>query len=366
MTYISAALEKGGVGALEIVAMDMKARGMFVCRTLSYKGVEFEVVEASLDAKMTEIYNKAAEFWAELHVELLTLVATYHEDKPASSFTQLWRLYWANHQRFFRHLCMSAKVPTVVRIARQALMENKCVVIDIQSTGEGLELEDFISGPRELLFKFVEANYPLPDEPETVPGIIYFASLFLCFSREAAFDCCLVLDDQGVKELPQKRHLAIPDISLRGRVRKAAKWKSDSDEECSEESQSDGTFFQVANGAKATIMGFLAYVVLCAYAGGGIWWCVDANFMSILTSAADVDNESSESDDEFQICEICSGEEDRRKLLKCTCCGQLVHPSCLEPPTADVFEEWTCNACKQKTEEYLEEHRVYIEIITKR
>ena len=36
---------------------------------------------------------------------------------------------------------------------------------------------------------------------------------------------------------------------------------------------------------------------------------IDTNFMSILTSAADVDNESSESDNEFQICEICSGEE---------------------------------------------------------
>lgn len=28
-----------GVGALELVAMDMKARGMFVCRTLSFKGM---------------------------------------------------------------------------------------------------------------------------------------------------------------------------------------------------------------------------------------------------------------------------------------------------------------------------------------
>ncbi|XAR67236.1 hypothetical protein NMG60_11001915 [Bertholletia excelsa] len=45
-------LDKGGVGALELVAMDMKARGMYVCRTLSYKGVEFEVVEAPLEAKM--------------------------------------------------------------------------------------------------------------------------------------------------------------------------------------------------------------------------------------------------------------------------------------------------------------------------
>ncbi|KAL6579302.1 hypothetical protein OROMI_009518 [Orobanche minor] len=45
-------MEKGGVGALELVAMDMKARGMYVRRKLSYKGAEFEVVEVPLDANM--------------------------------------------------------------------------------------------------------------------------------------------------------------------------------------------------------------------------------------------------------------------------------------------------------------------------
>lgn len=39
-------------------------------------------------------------------------------------------------QRFFRHLCMSAKVPTVVKLAKKALTENKCVVVGLQSTGE--------------------------------------------------------------------------------------------------------------------------------------------------------------------------------------------------------------------------------------
>lgn len=31
---------------------------------------------------------------------------------------------------------MSAKVPAVVSLSKQALMENKCVVIGLQSTGE--------------------------------------------------------------------------------------------------------------------------------------------------------------------------------------------------------------------------------------
>ncbi|KAL6561175.1 udp-glycosyltransferase [Orobanche minor] len=152
-------MEKGGVGALELVAMDMKARyywllwGMYVCHTLSYKVAEFEVVEVPLEAKMTELYRKAAE----LRVELMSASAFLSNEKPNTS--QLWRLYWANHQRFFRHICMSAKVPAIVRLAKQGLMDDKCVVIGLQSAREarteevvskyGTELDDFIYGPRE-------------------------------------------------------------------------------------------------------------------------------------------------------------------------------------------------------------------------
>uniref|UniRef100_K7L8C1 Strawberry notch AAA domain-containing protein n=1 Tax=Glycine max TaxID=3847 RepID=K7L8C1_SOYBN len=216
------ALDRGGVGALELVAMDMKARGMYLCRTLSYEGAEFEVIEAPLEDKMMDMYKKAAEFWAELRVELLSASA-FLNDKPNSS--QLWRLYWASHQRFFRHICMSAKVPAAVRLAKQALVEEKSVVIGLQSTGEarteeavtkyGSELDDFVSGPRELLLKFVEENYPLPEKPELLPG------------------------EDGVKELQRKRHSATPGVSVKGRVRKVAKWQPPSDAESDEDSESE-------------------------------------------------------------------------------------------------------------------------------
>ena len=41
------------------------------------------------------MYKKAAEFWAELRVELLSASAVLSNEKPNS---QLWRLYWASHQ----------------------------------------------------------------------------------------------------------------------------------------------------------------------------------------------------------------------------------------------------------------------------
>ena len=31
---------------------------------------------------------------------------------------------------------------------------------------KGSELDDFVSGPRELLLRFVEENYPLPEKPQ--------------------------------------------------------------------------------------------------------------------------------------------------------------------------------------------------------
>lgn len=299
------ALEKGGVGALELVAMDMKARGMYVCRTLSYKGAEFEVIEAPLDDRMMDMYKKAAEFWAELRVELLAASAILNDDRPNSS--QLWRLYWASHQRFFRHMCMSAKVPAAVRLAKQALTDSKCVVIGLQSTGEarteeavakyGLELDDFISGPRELLIKFVEENYPLPEKPESLP----------------------VPGEESVKELQRKRHSASPGVSLKGRVRKVARWKAATDSESDEESDVDSEY------------------------------------------------DSNESDDEFQICEVCNGEEERKKLLQCSCCSQLVHPACLVPPVIDLVpEDWSCHSCKEKTEEYLQARRAYMAELLKR
>ncbi|GAU35451.1 hypothetical protein TSUD_364070 [Trifolium subterraneum] len=296
------ALDRGGVGALELVAMDMKARGMYLCRTLSYEGAEFEVIEAPLEDKMMDMYKKAAEFWAELRVELLSASA-FLNDKPNTS--QLWRLYWASHQRFFRHMCMSAKVPATVRLAKQALVDEKSVVIGLQSTGEarteeavtkyGSELDDFVSGPRELLLKFVEENYPLPEKPELLPG------------------------EDGVKELQRKRHSATPGVSLKGRVRKAAKWQPPSDAESDDESETDS----------------------------GI--------------------ESNDSDEEFQICEICTTEEERKKLLQCSCCGKLVHSACLMPPIGDVVpEEWSCHLCKEKTDEYLLARQAYIAELQKR
>ncbi|KAM3213142.1 hypothetical protein ACQJBY_065881 [Aegilops geniculata] len=296
------ALEKGGVGALELVAMDMKARGMYVCRTLSYKGVDFDVVEAPLEDRMMNMYRKAAEFWAELRVELLSASEYYAEDKSNSA--QIWRLYWASHQRFFRHMCMSAKVPAVVRLVKEALAEERCVVVGLQSTGEarteeaitkyGVEMEDFISGPRELLLKLVEDNYPLPPKPD-----------------------CSQQGEEKVTEVQRKRHYG-PDVSLKGRVRKLAKME-DSDDE------------------------------------------MDPH------SPLESDHELTDSEEELHMCQICNTEEEKSLLLHCSNCATSVHPGCPIPPwTGTLADDWLCYACKEIIEGYFKERDAYMAELSKR
>jgi len=94
--------------------------------------------------------------------------------KPITSiWPYIWRYFWGQHQRFFRSLCISCKVPALLTQVVEALALKKCCVIGLQSTGEartqdavteGEELEDFISTPGAILDKVIEQCLPLPVE----------------------------------------------------------------------------------------------------------------------------------------------------------------------------------------------------------
>ena len=85
--------------------------------------------------------------------------------KPASlQLTRDLRAgFWAAHQRCFRQLILSAKVPALARMAVEAVVVKKmAVVIGMQSTGEAStnkamasdedsELDDWISTPQQCV-----------------------------------------------------------------------------------------------------------------------------------------------------------------------------------------------------------------------
>lgn len=62
----------------------------------------------------------------------------------------MWGQFWSSHQRFFKYLCIAAKVKHAVKIAREAVKCGKCVVIGLQSTGEARTLEQLEREDGEL------------------------------------------------------------------------------------------------------------------------------------------------------------------------------------------------------------------------
>uniref|UniRef100_A0A8C7QA45 Protein strawberry notch homolog 2 n=1 Tax=Oncorhynchus mykiss TaxID=8022 RepID=A0A8C7QA45_ONCMY len=119
------AIEKRGVGAMEIVAMDMKVSGMYIARQLSFSGVSFRIEEISLDDDFKLVYNKSAKLWA----ETLAVFMRAADELCLVSRKSLWGQFWSSHQRFFKYLCIAAKVRCLVELANKELEAGKCIVI---------------------------------------------------------------------------------------------------------------------------------------------------------------------------------------------------------------------------------------------
>uniref|UniRef100_A0A8C7Q8I6 Protein strawberry notch homolog 2 n=1 Tax=Oncorhynchus mykiss TaxID=8022 RepID=A0A8C7Q8I6_ONCMY len=161
------AIEKRGVGAMEIVAMDMKVSGMYIARQLSFSGVSFRIEEISLDDDFKLVYNKSAK----LVTDELCLV----------SRKSLWGQFWSSHQRFFKYLCIAAKVRCLVELANKELEAGKCIVIGLQSTGEARtrevldendgHLDRFVSAAEGVFKALVQKHFP-SEKPrrEKAPG----------------------------------------------------------------------------------------------------------------------------------------------------------------------------------------------------
>jgi len=165
-----AAVEKRGVGAMEIVAMDMKLRGMYIARQLSFQGVQFRIDEVELPEKMKKIYNESVKLWVELLHKFEEAAELISAEKKMRK--TMWGQYWSSHQRFFKYLCIASKVHHVVKTASEVIKMGKCVVIGLQSTGEARtmeaiereeELTDFVSTAKGVLQSLVEKHFPAPD-----------------------------------------------------------------------------------------------------------------------------------------------------------------------------------------------------------
>ncbi|MCA0404823.1 MAG: strawberry notch family protein [Proteobacteria bacterium] len=138
------AMEAGGIAAMEVLARDLKALGLYTARALSYAGVEVDMLEHQLSSEQIRIYDAYASAFEIIHNNLnAALEASNITGEGGQSYNKQAKsaarsAFESNKQRFFAHLITAMKTPSLIRAIESDLTAGRASVIQIVSTNEAL------------------------------------------------------------------------------------------------------------------------------------------------------------------------------------------------------------------------------------
>lgn len=137
------AIEDGGVAAMEVLARDLRALGLYTARSLSYDGVEYELVEHRLTDEQRGIYDAYAGAFSIIHRNLDAAMEAANITGSDGTLNRQAKstarsAFESAKQRFFGHLLTSMKTPTLIHSIERDLEQGHAAVIQIVSTGEAL------------------------------------------------------------------------------------------------------------------------------------------------------------------------------------------------------------------------------------
>ena len=156
------------------------------------------------------------------------------------------------HQRFFRAMCIGMKVDLAIKEARDALENDMCVVIGLQSTGEArakdaakkagmddidhdVNFEEFVSAPQEDLMRIILSLFPLPPKPRGIipPEFLYPKKAGGGDEDEESANAAEMADDEDVKPSEKKDESSDDneDSAKRGIYNTDISFLSDSDDD---------------------------------------------------------------------------------------------------------------------------------------
>ena len=174
-------IRQGGIAAMELVARDLKATGLYTARALSFAGVEYDILRHELTPDQIAVYDSYADAWGIIHrnmekaLELTGVVdALDGGTKNAGAKAAARSRFESCKQRFFGSLLLSCKLPTVLAAVRQHLDAGQSVVLQLVSTAEAIlnrrlgELSpderadlDIDLSPREAVIDYLSRAFPV-------------------------------------------------------------------------------------------------------------------------------------------------------------------------------------------------------------
>lgn len=172
------AVEAGGVAAMEVMSRDVKALGLYTARSLSYEGVEVEIVEHALTPEQVAIYDAYAAAFQVIHNNLnealeATNVTGESRTLNGQAKSAAKSAFEGAKQRFFNGLITGMKVVTLIKSVEADIAAGHAPIIQLVSTGEAVmerKLADIPAeewhdltidlSPREVVGSYLQHSFP--------------------------------------------------------------------------------------------------------------------------------------------------------------------------------------------------------------
>jgi hypothetical protein len=175
-----AAIADGGIAAMEIVARDLKALGLYTARALTFQGVEYEPLEHVLTTEQIATYNAYADGWAVIHSNLeQVLMASNIVDRMtgaalnAQAKGSALSRFESAKQRFFNQVLIAMKLPSLVAAIDSALGAGHQAIVQLVTTAEAMLDRRIASlsadesahidielSPREAMIDYLQTAFP--------------------------------------------------------------------------------------------------------------------------------------------------------------------------------------------------------------
>ena len=177
-SFVSA-MEAGGIAAMEVISRDLKALGLYMARSVSYAGVEYDMLVHNLSPKQIAIYDSYAEAFQVIHnhLDAALLASGVTSDEGtlnAQAKSAARSAFESNKQRFFQHLICAMKCPSLIPAIEADLEAGHSAVVQIVSTSEALlerrlaeipasEWHDIQLDvtPREYVLDYLQHSFPV-------------------------------------------------------------------------------------------------------------------------------------------------------------------------------------------------------------
>lgn len=165
-------ISAGGIAVMEVVARDMKQMGVYLSRSLSYKGVGYERLEHNLTPDQQEAYDEMSEAWQLVLKSFDGALAQTGGVGNSTAKKNAKGAFWTSNQRFWNQIVTSMQMPSVIKAIEKDLAEGFSPVLQFTNTNEAalnraiarMEEEDTIEdldlSPKDVLINLIKDHYP--------------------------------------------------------------------------------------------------------------------------------------------------------------------------------------------------------------